>query len=158
MFRIGIGKDSHLFDKAKEGEFLLGGVSFEGHPFNAHSDGDVVYHSVFNAISSALGKRSIGYYFPNTSERERGRDSSNYIKEALLWMHESGLRVVSLSIAIECQFPKIEPTVDNMKENLSFLLELPKECIGITATSGEGATPWGRGEGVEVISVVLLSK
>ena len=64
MIRVGLGQDSHVFepdDSIKP--LILGGVTFPGVPgLKANSDGDVVLHAIFNALSSAVGRRSLGIY------------------------------------------------------------------------------------------------
>lgn len=165
QIRIGLGKDSHRF--LTEGELalenratkqlIIGGVTFSGHvAFQAHSDGDVLYHAVFNAISSGLGGKSIGATFPDTSAKERGRDSSEYLEAARSEMVKQGFQIENLSIVVECGTPKIDPQVDFIKTNLSKLLGVDTREVGITATTGEGMTPWGQGLGVEVTCTVLL--
>jgi len=164
--RIGLGKDSHRFlteqelqldESHRTKSLVLGGVVIAGAtPFKAHSDGDAVYHAVFNAISSALGKKSIGHYFPDTSPEEKDRDSADYLHESLAMLKKSKLRVGNLSIVIECQKPKIDPVAEQMKANISELLDLSADSVGIIATTGEGITPWGQGIGIEVLCTVLL--
>ena len=84
IMKIGIGKDSHKFLKNKtEKPLIIGGVKIDDlAAFDAHSDGDVLCHSLFNAISSALGKKSIGFYFPNTSQKEKNQNSRVYLEKA----------------------------------------------------------------------------
>ncbi|MDZ4217297.1 MAG: 2-C-methyl-D-erythritol 2,4-cyclodiphosphate synthase, partial [Candidatus Gracilibacteria bacterium] len=67
-----------------------------------------------------------------------------------------GYRFNNISISLECQKPKIEPLVDRMKERLSELLDLDPARIGITATSGEGMSREGMGEGIRCSSTVSL--
>jgi 2-C-methyl-D-erythritol 2,4-cyclodiphosphate synthase len=163
-FRTGIGKDSHRF--LAEGEapggasvLVIGGVRVEGHkPFKAHSDGDVLYHSVFNAVASALGLYSIGHYFPDTSDKERGRDSREYLLFLSDKLAEKSYKVVNLSIVVECKTPKIDGLSEGIKANLAAAFNVEIEGIGITATSGEGVSPWGQGKGVEVTTVATVIK
>lgn len=161
-FRTGIGKDSHRF--LSEGEvpggasvLVMGGVRIDGHkPFKAHSDGDVLYHSVFNAVASAIGLCSIGHYFPDTSNTEKGRDSREYLLFLSDKLAEKSYKVVNLSIVVECKTPKIDVLSENIKANLAAVFNTEIEDIGITATSGEGVSPWGQGKGVEVTTVATV--
>jgi 2-C-methyl-D-erythritol 2,4-cyclodiphosphate synthase len=41
-----------------------------------------------------------------------------------------------------------------MKINLANLLNLSVDDIGITATTGEGLTAFGKGEGIQVLCIV----
>ncbi|MCC6932371.1 MAG: 2-C-methyl-D-erythritol 2,4-cyclodiphosphate synthase [Deltaproteobacteria bacterium] len=158
MFCIGFGQDSHKF--ADNGKALvLGGVVFTGQRgFVAHSDGDVVLHALFNALSGAIGGESIGYYFPDKEESNRNRDSKEFITFALSLVEEKGFKIGNIDINIEAAQPKITPRAVEMKQALSDLLSIKFEQIAIKATSGEGLTAFGRGEGVQVLVSVLLEK
>lgn len=158
-FRVGFGIDSHAFEETEGKPLILGGIVFQGEKgLKAHSDGDVVLHALFNAISSAIGGRSIGYYFPDSRPENKGADSRKFIEKALEMMKEKGFRLNNLGIMIECLKPKIEPKADEMKESLSRLLGLDKERISIIATTGEGLTSFGQGKGIMVSCAVSIAK
>lgn len=156
--KIGLGKDSHKFLKAKTNKpLVVGGVKISGLPaFKSHSDGDVLYHSLFNAISSALGKKSIGFYFPNNSAANKNQDSSIFLKKAKLFLAQENYKINNISIVVECAKPNIDKIADAIKKNIAKIFNIKTSQIGITATTGEGCTAWGRGLGVEVTTTVLL--
>src|SRR3989344_3750339 len=61
--RIGIGQDSHKFSDNKNKKLVLGGIKIEKETgLEANSDGDVILHALFNALSTAIGMKSIGFY------------------------------------------------------------------------------------------------
>ena len=156
--KIGLGKDSHKFLKIKTDKpLIIGGVKINNLPaFDAHSDGDVLYHSLFNAISSALGKKSIGFYFPNNASKEKNQNSRTYLEKAKSFLADEKHTINNISIAIECAKPNIDKIEDEIKNNLAQILDIAETQIGITATTGEGATPWGKGQGVEVTSIISI--
>ena len=80
-------------------------------------------------------------------------NSEEYLKEALKYLNN---RVIHLSISIECQTPKISPKIEQMRKNISRILEIDENCIGITATSGEGLTEFGKGNGISVFSCLTV--
>lgn len=181
-FAIGIGEDSHKFkvksqkSKVKSArrksknrklqralmhktEFLvLGGVKIKNLPaLEAESDGDVIIHALCNAIASALSKGSLGTYA--TKMRKRGiRDSKKYLQKITAQMKRERCGIKNCSFSIEAAYPQIDPLVPAIKKSLSKLLEIPRQKIGITATSGESLTPFGRGEAIRCQAVVLLQK
>lgn len=152
---IGIGQDSHRFDT--NGTMTLGGVKIEGVPkLKGNSDGDVILHALYNAVSSALGGRSIGPLADPMAE-EGTIESDKYLHVVLQQAQEQGYGPYNVSISLEGSQPKIEPLVDQLKENLSQLLRIDPSRIGITATTGEDLSSFGRGEGIHCTCVVSLS-
>jgi 2-C-methyl-D-erythritol 2,4-cyclodiphosphate synthase len=84
------------------------------------------------------------------------QDSAEYLKVLLRDLKDRKLTVSNISISLEGARPKIEPIADQMKTNISELLSVPKERIGITATSGEELTSFGKGEGIKCMCVAVL--
>lgn len=159
MFRTGFGLDSHRFEKGKQKKLILGGIEIKGEQgLHAHSDGDVVLHSIFNAISSALGGKSIGFYHPDTIKEKEGTSSHLYLETVKKMLREKNFEIVNLSIMIECKQPKIEPIADAMKTSIAKHLNLETQQIAILATTGEELNPFGKGEGIQVYSTVLIEK
>ncbi len=71
---VGTGLDIHAF--ADNNPMFLGGVHIDS-PFGflAHSDGDVLIHSVIDALLGACGAGDIGEFFPDTSDEFKNIDS-----------------------------------------------------------------------------------
>ncbi|MFH2028896.1 MAG: 2-C-methyl-D-erythritol 4-phosphate cytidylyltransferase [Nanoarchaeota archaeon] len=160
--RIGYGQDSHRFvaedSDEKEKKLFLGGVLIEGHRgLDANSDGDVILHALFNALSQSVGGKSIGHYADKMFEKGI-TDSKEYLKEALAIVVERGYRVNNIGIMFEGRNPHISEHEDKLVESLASLCGIDKSSVGITATSGEDLTPWGKGEGVQAFAVVTVVK
>ncbi|MFQ5796376.1 MAG: 2-C-methyl-D-erythritol 2,4-cyclodiphosphate synthase [Candidatus Bipolaricaulia bacterium] len=155
--RVGIGLDSHRFGDG--GSLILGGVEIPEAPrLEAHSDGDVLLHALFNAISSALGERSIGHYHPDTDEARRGISSIVYMETVKRMLADHGYRIENFSIALEASRPRLEPYVEAMRSRVAEIFSIEPDQIGITATSGEGLTAVGRGEGIRALAIVNLTQ
>jgi 2-C-methyl-D-erythritol 2,4-cyclodiphosphate synthase len=45
-----------------------------------------------------------------------------------------------------------------MKQKISVICKININDVGITATSGEGLTAFGRGEGIQSITIITVSK
>ena len=152
MIKSPIGQDSHRFDTDDAGKpLVLAGVVFEGEDaLEANSDGDVVLHAIIRAIT---GITTVDVLGPKTKVfLEQGvTDSKVYLEEALKDLDGT---VVHLSVSIECKKPKIAPRIPEMRSSLASLLETDANNIGITATSGEGLTEVGRGNGIAVFAVL----
>lgn len=154
--KVGIGQDSHRFDFNKTNKkLILGGVVFEEQPpLAGNSDADVILHSITNAISGVTCVNILGKVADDLCLNQGITDSSIYLNESLKHLGES--KIVHISISIECKVPKITPKIPKIRQSLSKLLNLPENCIGITATTGEELTQFGQGLGIQVFSCVTV--
>jgi 2-C-methyl-D-erythritol 2,4-cyclodiphosphate synthase len=160
MIRVGIGQDSHRFDNFSENESLiLGGIKIDTDlKFQANSDGDVVLHSLCNALGSAIGLSSISTYADKMCLEEKIIDSRKYVEYIFQKVKEKGYKIQNISISLEAKKPKLEKHFPEMKKSIANLLETEIENIGITATSGEELTAFGKGEGIQVFAIVCIIK
>ena len=156
MFRIGIGQDSHQFDNSLG--LTFGGAKFNNYPkLKGDSDADVILHSLCNALSSAVGGESLGSW--SDSMCQKGiTDSKEYIKYILNIVSQN-FTINNISIAVEAQKPRLTSEEKRkVKMTLSNILKINLNQIGITYTSGDHLTSFGRGEGIQVFSTVLLQE
>lgn len=158
MFRVGFGQDSHRFSQDPKRKLILGGIEINGESgLEGNSDGDAVIHAICRAIEQALGNPDFSLYADKICQ-EGTKDSREYLKVALRHIKERSYSINNLGISLECQKPKIIPVAGKMKKSLAEILGIKKEQIGISATSGEDLTAFGRGEGVQVFAIVSLIK
>jgi 2-C-methyl-D-erythritol 2,4-cyclodiphosphate synthase len=156
--RTGIGQDSHRFLPIDSSKLcILAGLIFDDAPgFNANSDGDVVFHAICNAISSLTGILILGDIADDLCLKDGITDSEVYLREA---MKTLGLqRITHVAITIECKKPKIKPRLLEMRQNIARVMHLEMNQVGITATSGEGLTDFGCGDGVQVFAIVTTEE
>lgn len=155
--RVGLGLDSHPFDSRKRSLILAGVKLSPSGGLAGNSDGDVIIHSLINALSSALGGGSISTYADSLC-KQGVKDSRKYLEKVLEKLHKENCEIVNVSVALEAAKPKLEKHFPKLKNSLSKLLSISSDCIGITATTGEGLTSFGRGEGIQCFVIVLLRK
>jgi len=157
MYVSTIGQDSHRFGDEIAGgtTVMLGGVPVPSDkPFLANSDGDVILHAITNAISGFTTKNVLGYSADKLCLEEGITDSTVYLKEALKDMGEA--KIVHVSMSVECLTPKLKPHIEKIRQSVANLLNLDTKSVGITATTGEGLTGFGRGEGVQVLVILTV--
>ena len=152
--KVAIGQDSHRFDfEDKNKKLILGGVIFEDSiPLSGNSDADVVLHSITNAVSGITCKNILGKIADDMCKAGI-TDSEEYLKEALKYLNE---KIVHLSISIECKTPKISPKIEDMRKNIARILNISENSVGITATTGEELTEFGKGNGISVFSIITV--
>ena len=156
MDRVGIGQDSHRFSANKP--LILGGVKVAKNGGMAgDSDGDVILHSLCNALSSAMGGDSLSTWSDDMCQRGI-KDSKKYVEAIFAKVKVHKYKVLNVSISMEAKKPFIElEAAAKMKKTIADLLGIGNGQVGITFTSGEGLTPFGKGLGVQAICIVLLS-
>ncbi len=154
MFKTGIGFDIHRFEKGRK--FIIGGIEI---PYEkgllGHSDGDVLIHSISDALLGALGRPDIGYYFPDTNEKIKGIDSKEILKKVVEFLKEDGYKIVNIDSVIICEKPKILPYSEKIKESLSEIIGIEKERINIKGKTTEGID---QGNYCACLSIVLIKK
>jgi 2-C-methyl-D-erythritol 4-phosphate cytidylyltransferase/2-C-methyl-D-erythritol 2,4-cyclodiphosphate synthase len=154
-FFTGIGIDIHQFEEKKQ--MVLGGVVIESSfGFKAHSDGDVLIHSVIDALLGASGAGDIGEFFPDTVKKYKNADSKLLLKHIVTFICNVGYEIVNVDLTILAQVPKINPYKDAIKSTMAKLLNIPKYKVNIKATTAEKMGFVGRCEGVTVLSNATL--
>lgn len=152
-----IGQDSHRMSASFNGRsMVLGGVEFPDYPaLEANSDGDVVLHALTNAISGITGKNVLGAR-ADALCRAGVTDSRVYLQEVLKDLQNAVITHVSFTI--ECLKPHLSDKIDEMKASIGDMLSLAPERLGITATTGEKLTSFGRGEGISVFCIITVER
>lgn len=153
-----IGQDSHRLGEPCDNTVIrLGGIDIPSdRPIVANSDGDVVYHAITNAISGFTGVNILGGEADKICLGQGIKDSAVYLNKALEYLDNG--RIIHCSMTIECLRPKLKPYIADMKESVGKILGIPSSSVGITATTGEGLTEFGRGEGIQVFVIMTIAK
>jgi 2-C-methyl-D-erythritol 2,4-cyclodiphosphate synthase len=158
MIKCAIGQDSHRFEpEGSPKPLMLGGISIPGCPGLAgNSDADVVLHALTNAISGVSGVNILGAVSDELCLKQGITDSRVYLARA----RESlvGWAITHVSLTIEGKRPHLAAHIPSMKASIARLMEIETGDVGITATTGEGLTAFGRGEGVSVFVIVTAQK
>ena len=159
MIKVGLGQDSHRIQESSGGKTLiLCGVKFdESFSLEGNSDSDVVLHALTNAVSGITGRPIIGPVADGMCLAGI-TDSQAYLRAALADLEAKGYKSSHISVSIECRKPKILPRIPEMRKRLAELTGLVIGDVGITATSGEGLTDFGRGLGIQAMVVVTAAK
>ena len=180
-FRIGHGFDVHRF---KQGDsIMLGGVKIpHTHAFDAHSDGDVLIHSICDALLGAIAAGDIGQHFPDTDEAYKNIDSCVLLAKVNTMVAESGYilgnldvtviaqvpRLLSkdgeegypgnLDVTVIAQVPRLAAFIQPIRKHLAAELGIAISQINVKATTTEKLGYIGREEGIAVHSVVIIAK
>lgn len=162
-YRIGHGYDLHrLEDRAPAGPgrpLIVGGMTLDWPrgPIS-HSDGDVLYHALVDGMMGALAMPDIGQMFPDNAAENDGRDSREFVIEAVRRVREAGWCVVNVDATVILEKPRIGPVKDTMRANIAGLLGIDVAAVNVKGKSHERVDAVGEGRAVEAHVVVLLTR
>jgi 2-C-methyl-D-erythritol 2,4-cyclodiphosphate synthase len=126
------------------------------HGLAGHSDADVVLHAVTDSLLGAAALGDIGDLFPDTDPANRGRDSADFVREAMRRLTAAGWRPVNIDVVIHAEQPKLGPHKRTIRERIAELVGLAVSAVSVKAKTGEQVGPVGRREAISCEAVVLI--
>ena len=155
--RIGHGIDVHKL--SPEIPLILGGVNIPSALGSlGHSDGDVVIHSLVDAILGALALGDIGTYFPSNNEKFKNISSKIFLDFAVKKIKEKKYSINNIDINIILESPKINQHIESIKKNLSKMLYINYSDISIKATTTDKLGYIGNKKGIMSTATILIKK
>ncbi|AAO34880.1 2-C-methyl-D-erythritol 2,4-cyclodiphosphate synthase [Clostridium tetani] len=155
--RVGIGYDVHKLVDGRD--LIIGGEKI---PFEkgllGHSDADVLCHAIGDSILGAAALGDIGRHFPDTDNRYKGYSSLKLLEEIKRIINEKGYYITNIDSTIIAQKPKMLAYINNMRKNISKVLDISIEDINIKATTEEELGFTGKQLGIKAQSICLLNK
>ncbi len=153
--RIGHGYDVHRLvpDRA----LILGGVTI---PFEkgllGHSDADVLLHAICDSLLGALALGDIGKHFPDSDKQYKNIDSRILLSRTTELIREKGWQIGNIDATVIAQAPRLSPYIQEMRENIATVLNIPLDAISVKATTEEHLGFTGEGLGIAAHAVCLL--
>ncbi len=153
--RIGNGFDVHQFVIGRD--LILGGKKIEYRfGLQGHSDADVLIHAIIDSLLGAAGLKDIGCLFPDTDNAYKNISSMILLEKVRGSLEGIKASVINIDSIVICQEPKISPHIDDMKKNISSVLNMDASRVSIKGKTTEGLGFTGRGEGIACYSVALV--
>ncbi len=150
---VGFGYDIHRLEEGRN--LILGGIKIESNlGVVAHSDGDVLIHSLIDAILGAAGLGDIGEHFPDTDNQYKGISSVDLLNRTLEMI--KSYKIVNVDCMIILEKPKIKDYKPLIKKNIADLLNVSESRVNIKAGTNEKLDSLGRAEACAVYTVVLI--
>ena len=100
--------------------------------------------------------KDIGYYFSNTNQKLKNKNSIYFLKFAREQLKEKKFYIVNLDINFICEKPNINKYRRKMIKKLSSVLKIPENIISVKATSNEKIGFIGDGLGIAAESIVQI--
>ena len=152
---VGIGFDIHRH--SQEEALYLGGLKIEGPGFEAHSDGDILLHTLCDALLGALSKKDLGNYFPSNSETPKKISSVEMLKEVLGIIEYKKYIINNIDIIVISQTINIQDIRTEVVENLGILLNIDTSKINIKGKTTDNIGMIGSKEASGCQTIVCLS-
>ncbi|HBF9428259.1 TPA: 2-C-methyl-D-erythritol 2,4-cyclodiphosphate synthase [Clostridioides difficile] len=153
--RIGLGYDVHKLTEDRK--LIIGGVEIpHDKGLLGHSDADVLIHAIMDSILGALALGDIGKHFPDTDEEYKGAESMKLLEHVYNLITSKGYKIGNIDSTIIAQSPKMAPYIENMRSNISKVLNTDIDNINIKATTEEGLGFTGAKQGIASQSICLL--
>lgn len=153
---IGQGFDVHAFEEGNH--VILCGIKI---PYNrklkGHSDADVAWHALTDAILGAIGEGDIGEHFSDKDNKWKGAASIQFLQHAYMLAEERGYKINNADITIICESPKLSQYKKEMKNFTAKALGVSDSKINIKATTTEKLGYLGRNEGIASQAIVSLA-
>ena len=155
--RIGFGYDVHQLVSGHN--LILGGVQI---PFkkglSGYSDADVLTHAIMDALLGAAGLKDIGHQFPSDDPKYKDVSSMVLLEEVNKLIKAKDFKIKNIDATIVAQQPKLSPFIDDMRDRLSWTLEITPAQVMVKATTTDGLGFAGKGQGIAAYAVALVEE
>ena len=155
--RVGTGFDVHKFKKGKK--LKLFGITI---PFDksleGHSDADVGFHSIVDAILGGLCLGDIGNHFPPTDNKWKNKKSIFFMSHVRKLLINKKYKINNLDVTLICEKPKVSQYQKKFIKSVAEALDIDDRKINIKGTTTEKLGFLGREEGIACQVSVTLSK
>ena len=152
---VGNGFDIHRHSNDKK--LVLGGISFEGIGFEAHSDGDIVLHSICDALLGATGKKDLGFYFPSNSTTPENISSIEMLEKILYVINFENIIINNIDLTLISEVINVSKISDELELNLAKLLDTDVSKINVKGKSMDQIGEIGEGMASAVMTAVSIS-
>lgn len=153
--RIGQGWDTHRLEPNRP--LILGGVTVPSEfGLAGHSDADVLFHALTDAILGGLALGDIGMHFPDTAPEWKGADSCQFLQHAVKLAADGGYTLVNVDTTVILERPKLKDYRAQIRQSVAQVLGLDLDAVSVKFKTAEKVGPVGEGRSCEAQAAVLL--
>lgn len=154
-FRVGIGYDIHELKKGRR--LVLGGVEIpHSKGLAGHSDADVLFHALVDAVLGAMAAGDIGEHFSDLDARWKGADSVRFVRKAVELLKKNKMKIANLDAVVLAEAPKLSPHREQIRKSVARAFDIPESSVGLKAKTNEGLDAVGRKNAIACHAVALL--
>ena len=155
--RIGYGYDAH---KLVPGNGMtLGGIEIKcDYSIEAHSDGDILVHTLIDALMGAAAYGDLGTYFPSEDQSLKNISSLSMLSTVLEKLNMDGYKISNIDLTYVGQVPKLISYSKEIRQNLSSFINIDIDKISCKATTTDHLGFEGKLEGISCHCIVLIDR
>ena len=151
---VGNGFDIHKH--SNDEKLVLGGISVEGPGFEAHSDGDIILHSLSDALLGSKAKKDLGFYFPSNESTPENISSVEMLNKVLEIIEYDKVVINNIDITVLSQVINISKISESIISNHADLLRIDKKFINVKGKSFDNLGVIGDGQASACIALVSV--
>ncbi|MBB4120455.1 bifunctional 2-C-methyl-D-erythritol 4-phosphate cytidylyltransferase/2-C-methyl-D-erythritol 2,4-cyclodiphosphate synthase [Martelella radicis] len=154
--RTGNGYDVHKLVPG-DGVTLCGVRIPHDMTLSGHSDADVAFHALTDALLATCGEGDIGDHFPPSDPQWKGAASNIFLAHAAKIVRGHGGVILNADVSLIAEAPKVGPHRDEMRKAMASCLGIDLSRCSVKATTNETIGFVGRGEGIAAIATASVS-
>ncbi len=153
----GIGFDIHKLIKKKK--LYLGGIKIPYHSgLQGHSDGDVIIHSIIDAIVGATRNKDIGTLYPSNKNKFKNIRSTKMLIPVLQMLKNKNFYINNVDINLICERPKVSKYRNKIINSLKNLMQVNENIINLKGKTVEKLGLIGREKAIACEVIVSINK
>ena len=155
--RTGLGWDVHRTSPGRP--LIIGGVAIPSEfGLEGHSDADILFHAITDALLGAAALGDIGMHFPDTDPRWKGVDSAHFLEHAIILVRGLGYTLVNVDTTVILERPKLKDFRHSIRERIAAVCNLDLDRVSVKFKTAEKTGPVGEGRSAEAQAIVTLSR
>jgi len=123
---------------------------------DGYSDGDVLIHSLIDALLGAASLGDIGTHFPPGDPQYKNISSRILLRKTKDLVSVTGMSIVNCDCTVVLERPKLAPHISRIVQAIAEDLCLNLHDVSVKAKTKEGVDSTGQGLAIEAYAVVLL--
>ena len=139
-------------------KLYLGGIHIPYHSgLKGHSDGDVIIHSIIDALLGCMKKNDIGTIYPNNDLKYKNIRSTKMLKPVLDTLKKENYNLNNIDINLICEKPSVAKNRSKIIKSLSKLLQIKKYKINLKGKTVEKLGIIGKEKAIACEVIVSVS-
>ena len=121
-----------------------------------HSDADVLFHALTDALLGAAALGDIGMLFPDSDPKWKGAASEVFLKEAVRRVRELGYSIANVDATVILERPKLRDHRLAIRESIAAVLGIGLDRVSVKFKTAEGVGATGELRSAEAQAIATI--